>query len=86
MPSTFVHFKTLHARVASHPNTAVFRLPKADALGGRQWVDVSYIQFQTDIERMAKFWFTKLSAHDIPSRSVVGIWCALFSFKITVVT
>ena len=77
MFSSFVHFETLRARVASHPNTPVFKLPKAGALG-REWVDVSYTQFQADIERMAKVWSTKLSTHT-PRRSVVGIWCVFFS-------
>ena len=31
-----------------------FKLPKADTLG-HEWVKVSYMQFQTDIEWMAKF-------------------------------
>ena len=74
MSSPFVHFHALSARVASHPNTPVFKLPKAGAQG-REWVGVSYTQFQADIERMAKLWSAKLSAH-IPPRSVVGVWCA----------
>ena len=65
----------LYATLANRSYMASrFKLPKADALG-HEWVNISYMQFQTDIEQMAKFWFTQLSAQDIPSQSVVGIWC-----------
>jgi len=77
MRSTFVHFETLRARVASHPDMPVFKLPKAGALG-REWVNVSYAQFQADIERVAKLWSAKLAPHISP-RSVVGIWCVFLS-------
>lgn len=73
MPATYVHFEALRARVVSHPDTPVFKLPKPGALG-REWVDVSYREFEADIERMAKYWFAKLASHGLPARSVVGIW------------
>jgi hypothetical protein len=71
---TYVHFQTLRERVASHPHTPIFKLPKEGALG-KEWVDVSYTQFQADIERMARYWLGQLAPHNIPTRSVVGIWC-----------
>lgn len=73
MPATFIHFEALRARVASHPDTPVFKLPKPGA-AGHEWVNVSYRQFLADIERMAKYWLAKLSSRGLPPRSVVGIW------------
>ncbi|KAF8511247.1 hypothetical protein JB92DRAFT_388282 [Gautieria morchelliformis] len=61
MPSTFIHFEALRARVASHPHAPIFKLPKPGALG-REWVNVSYKDFQADIERMAKYWLAKLAS------------------------
>lgn len=73
MPATFIHFEALRARVASHPDTPIFKLPKPGALG-REWVNVSYKEFQADIERVAKYWLAKLTSQALVSRSVVGIW------------
>ncbi|KAF8511233.1 hypothetical protein JB92DRAFT_3118229 [Gautieria morchelliformis] len=73
MPSTFIHFEALRARVASHPHAPIFKLPKPGALG-REWVNVSYKDFQADIERMAKYWLAKLASQGLPPRSVVGVW------------
>ncbi|KAF8468652.1 hypothetical protein JB92DRAFT_3059106, partial [Gautieria morchelliformis] len=80
MPSTFVHFEALRARVASHPHTPIFKLPKPGALG-REWVNVSYKDFQADIERMAKYWLAKLASQPLPPRSVVGIWLRGFTYS-----
>ncbi|KAF8486688.1 hypothetical protein JB92DRAFT_3256897 [Gautieria morchelliformis] len=73
MPVTFIHFEALRARVTSHPHAPIFKLPKPGALG-REWVNVSYKDFQTDIERMAKYWLAKLASQGLPPRSVVGVW------------
>ncbi|KAF8485538.1 hypothetical protein JB92DRAFT_2836839 [Gautieria morchelliformis] len=73
MPSTFIHFEALRARVASHPHAPIFKHPKPGALG-REWVNVSYKDFQADIERMAKYWLAKLASQGLPPRSVVGVW------------
>ena len=73
MHPTFVHFEALRARVASHPNTPIFKLPKPGALS-REWVNISYREFEADIERMAKYWLAKLASQGLPTRSVVGIW------------
>ncbi|KIJ57306.1 hypothetical protein M422DRAFT_198731 [Sphaerobolus stellatus SS14] len=78
--STFIHFETLRERVASNPDTPVFKLPKTDALG-KEWIDISYRQFQDDIERMARHWYAKLSSQNIPARSVVGIWLRGFTYS-----
>ncbi|KAF8523945.1 hypothetical protein BU17DRAFT_85424 [Hysterangium stoloniferum] len=78
-PPTYIHFQALRERVASHPNTPVFKLPKEGALG-KEWVDVSYTQFQADIERTARYWLGQLAPLNIPARSVVGIWLRGFTY------
>ncbi|KAF8485541.1 acetyl-CoA synthetase-like protein [Gautieria morchelliformis] len=80
MPATFIHFEALRARVASHPHAPIFKLPKPGALG-REWVNVSYKDFQADIERMAKYWLTKLASQGLPPRSVVGVWVRGFTYS-----
>ncbi|KAF8490122.1 hypothetical protein JB92DRAFT_1335767 [Gautieria morchelliformis] len=80
MPSTFIHFEALRARVASHPHAPIFKLPKPGALG-REWVNVSYKDFQADIERMAKYWLAKLASQGLPPRSVVGVWVRGFTYS-----
>ncbi|GJJ08040.1 hypothetical protein Clacol_002247 [Clathrus columnatus] len=75
MCSTFIHFQTLHERVVSHPNTPVFKIPKPGTCwGDPEWIDVSYTQFNADIERLARYWYATLGSHNIPLRSVIGVW------------
>ncbi|KAF8522637.1 acetyl-CoA synthetase-like protein [Hysterangium stoloniferum] len=76
--SGHILFQTLRERVASHPDTPVFKLPKEGSLG-KEWADVSYSQFQADIERTARYWLGQLP-HNIPARSVVGIWLRGFTY------
>ncbi|KAF8511241.1 acetyl-CoA synthetase-like protein [Gautieria morchelliformis] len=85
MPSTFVHFEALRARMASHPDTPIFKLPKPGA-HGREWVNVSYKDFHADIERMAKYWLAKLASQGLPPRSVVGIWLRGFTYSDVITT
>lgn len=74
-PSTFVHFQTLHERVLSHPNTPVFKIPRPGTSShDPEWIDVSFVQFNADIQRVARYWYAALEPYNLPARSVVGVW------------
>ncbi|GJJ08775.1 hypothetical protein Clacol_002994 [Clathrus columnatus] len=81
MSSAFIHLQTLCERIISHPNTPVFKIPKqGTSWEDPKWIDISYTQFNADIERVARYWYVTFGSHNIPLRSVIGVWLPGFSY------
>jgi hypothetical protein len=66
----YIHFEALLRRVKTTPNTPVFNVPDVDR---NVWQDVSYAQFWSDIEHVARYWRRTLTGL-VEDREVVGVW------------
>ncbi|KAL0951048.1 hypothetical protein HGRIS_007788 [Hohenbuehelia grisea] len=74
MPSS--HLTVLEQSAVRYASSPVFKVPRLD-LSTKQvlsWESITYSQFQSDVERFARYWSRVLRQDGIPPRSVVGIW------------
>ena len=82
------HLDVLQESAAQYANSAAFRLlgplspsgtitkhPNADNdTQIEEWTDIMFSQFQSDVERYAKYWSNVLASDGVPKRHVVGLW------------
>ena len=71
------YLNVLEQSAALYPSSPAFKLPRLSANDStvvEEWDPISYQQFLQDVERSARHWARTLSAHGLPSRSIVGLW------------
>ncbi|WZH45574.1 AMP-binding domain-containing protein [Fusarium acuminatum] len=77
-------FKTpsseLQASAKKYPNLAVFKLPQQSATG-TTYKDISFLQFQKDVEASARYWKDQLRSVGVQERAVVGVWLKGHAYK-----
>ncbi|KAF5356039.1 hypothetical protein D9756_003859 [Leucocoprinus leucothites] len=76
------HLAVLEASSSRYSQLPVFRTPIVNEKTGKldSWRSISYSQFQRDVERFSKFWWSKLSGDGVPPQSVVGVWIGGFTY------
>ncbi len=70
------HLDVLQDSASQFSTRAAFKLP-VQSPGShevQEWSSVAYAQFQSDVERYAKYWGRTLASDGLPRRSVVGLW------------
>ncbi|SPJ74121.1 uncharacterized protein FTOL_03851 [Fusarium torulosum] len=77
-------FKTpsseLQASAKKHPDLAVFKLPQQSATG-TTYNDITFLQFQKDVEASARYWTDQLRSVGVQERAVVGVWLKGHAYK-----
>ncbi|OBZ80035.1 hypothetical protein A0H81_00897 [Grifola frondosa] len=70
------HLTVLRESAALYPSAPVFKIPKVavDTDEVDAWLDISYHQFLSDVERSARYWARIFAQHDLQQRSVIGMW------------
>ena len=71
------HLTVLQHSAAVYSSSPAFLLPRLDTNDSNvivAWDSISYQQFLLDVERSARHWSHTLTAHEVPRRSVVGLW------------
>lgn len=78
-------FKTpvsaLQASAKKYPDRAVLKTPEQSP-EGLTFKDITFTQFQKDVELSARYWKNQLSQIGAEDRAVVGVWSA-FSIRET---
>lgn len=70
------HLTVLEHSASVFSSSAAFKVPRLSTNGEavEEWVPISYQQFLSDVEQSARYWSRTLTAHGVPSRSIVGMW------------
>jgi len=63
----------LQASVKKHSDRAVLKVPTRSP-EGVAFKDITYTQFQRDVELSARHWRSELSKIGAQERAVVGVW------------
>ncbi|KAH9944100.1 acetyl-CoA synthetase-like protein [Epithele typhae] len=69
------HLTVLEQSAALYSSAPAFRIPRLSPTGAvDEWDSISYSQFLLDVQRFARHWASVLSSHNLPRRSIVGLW------------
>jgi acyl-CoA synthetase (AMP-forming)/AMP-acid ligase II len=63
----------LQASVKKYPDRAALKIPTRSP-EGVVFKDITYTQFQKDVELSARYWRSELSKIGAQDRAVVGVW------------
>jgi hypothetical protein len=63
----------LQASAKKYPDRALFKVPNQSP-DGVTFKDVTFTQFQKDVERSARHWKNQISQVEAKARAVVGVW------------
>ena len=63
----------LQASVKKYPDRVVLKVPTRSS-EGVAFKDITYTQFQKDVELSARYWRSELSEIGAQDRAVVGVW------------
>jgi hypothetical protein len=79
-PTLRSHFSVLQISASLYASLPAFYVPQILSESGdaESWAPVSYTQFLTDVELLARHWAHVLTLDGIPRRSVVGMWLVKF--------
>ncbi|KAI1071433.1 hypothetical protein LB507_005043 [Fusarium sp. FIESC RH6] len=70
----------LQASVKKYPDRAVLKIPTRSS-EGVAFKDITYTQFQKDVELSARYWRSELSKIGAQDRAVVGVWLRGYSYS-----
>ena len=73
MESFQIHTTALRDCVAKYSSKVILKVPNKD-IATPDWRDISFAQFQDDVDFFARYWADKLEKQGAKPRSVVGIW------------
>jgi hypothetical protein len=66
------HLSLLEAGVGKYGSSTLFKIPRGAPDQG--WKDITFAQFQSDVETYARRWTHELSESGWAKQSVIGIW------------
>ncbi|KAJ3539555.1 hypothetical protein NM688_g6346 [Phlebia brevispora] len=77
------HLDVLRDSASQYSSRAVFKLPVLSPGSDdvQSWAPIIYPQFQSDVERYARYWGRVLSDDGVSRRSVVGLWLAGLNYQ-----
>ncbi|GKU16690.1 unnamed protein product, partial [Fusarium langsethiae] len=80
MSSFITPVSELQASTKKHPHTAVLKVPQQSPTGVT-FKDITFSQFQKDVELSARYWKDKLSKLRVQDRAVVGLWLKGYAYS-----
>ncbi|KAF4452065.1 hypothetical protein F53441_4996 [Fusarium austroafricanum] len=79
-----VYFKTpvseLEEKALKHLNLAVFKIAQQSP-DGTQFKDVSFLQFEKDVQLAARYWKDQFSKLGVKDRAVIGVWLKGYAYS-----
>ncbi|KAF5005592.1 hypothetical protein FDECE_7999 [Fusarium decemcellulare] len=79
MASFQTHLSLLESRAAQYRLLPVLKVPQQTPTG-TSWKNITFPQFQKDVEASARYWVHQFSQKGFKERSVVGIWLKGLSY------